>query len=354
MGNKTFNILLIILLINSSCSSIYRFSIDVQEPAAVTLPVSAQNVLILDNTVIQPNDYGIERTLDGQPIRVDYPLSLDSMVWLSIDEITNVLNESGFFNSVAIYKEPLRTDAEWFSVPNLSTEDQDDFYNMDNFDALFVINRLFFFIKEDVKAFKTGAFSLEPLAFLDLRIDGIINCSMYTYGNENPLVSFTVSDSLIAESTVRNDSLLLFKTIPEYVLEELSRILGNQAAQRFIPAWKTKERALFSGHGARIKEAVGYAANRQWANAEKIWIVELEKKTKPVDRAKISFNIAVANEMQDRIEQALIWAQKAREHLKDLNTGNESTITELTDAYISELERRIQNNHLLDLQWGKE
>ena len=354
MGNKTFNILLFILLINSSCSSIYRFSIDVQEPAAVTLPVSAQNVLILDNTVIQPNDYGIERVFNGQPVRADYPLSLDTMVWLSIGEMTKVLNESGFFNTVSIYKEPLRTDTEWFSVVNLSTEDQNNFYEIGNFDALLVVNRLLFMIKENVKTIGTGAFSFEPLAFIDLRIDGIINCSMYTYGSSEPLISFSVSDSLIAKSTIDNDSIILFKAVPEYALEEFSRIFGNRVAQRFIPTWKTKERALFPGYGARMKEAVSYASNRQWANAEPIWIAELGKKTKPVDKAKISFNIAVANEMQDKIESALTWAKKAKEHLKNVNPVNENQIMEFTERYISDLEQRIQNNHLLDLQWGRE
>ena len=347
-------VLFFILLIGTSCSSTYRFLIDVQEPAAVTLPVSAQNVLILNNTIIQPEDYGIERTFNGQSVSNDYPLLLDSMVWLAIGKITNVLNESGFFNTVAVYRELLRTDAEWFSIANLSTEDQADFYNMGNFDALLVVDRLLFSIKEDVKTVKTGAFSFEPLAFLDLKIDGIINCSMYTYGKEKPLISFSVSDSLSTKFTIDNDSILLFKEIPEFLLEELSRRIGNLSAQRFIPTWKTEERTLFTGYGARMQEAAGYAANLQWAKAESIWTIELENKTKLVDKAKIAFNLAVANEMQDKIEQAFTWALKAKEHLKNVNPDNENQTVEITNKYISKLEQRIQNNRLLDLQWGRE
>ena len=354
MRNKAEKFLFLLLLICSSCSSVYRFSVDIQEPALITLPVSAQNVLILNNTVIQPEDYGIERTFDGQSIRPDYSFSLDSMVWSAIDEIAAVLDESNFFNAIAIYRDSLRTDTEWLAITELSPELQSDFYEVENYNTLFVIDRLLFSVNENVKKIQTGSFRSEPTAFVDIRTDGIITCSMYSYGNEKPLTTFTVSDSLSVKSTMINDSIVLFKVIPEYMLDELSRMLGNQAAMRFIPTWKTTERQLFVSYNPRMQEAAGYAADHQWAIAESIWIAEFDKKTKPVNKAKIAFNLAIANEMRDKFEPALEWALKAKEYLKNANPKNDYQEIELTDKYISELARRIQNNRMLDLQWGKE
>ncbi|MCL1932784.1 MAG: DUF6340 family protein [Candidatus Azobacteroides sp.] len=354
MKNNAEKILLLLLLLCTSCSSIYRFSVDIQEPAPVTLPVSAQNVLILNNAVVQPKGYGIERTFDGQSIPSDYLLSLDSLIWPATDEIAAVLNESNFFNTVAIYQKPLRTDSDRFSQPYLSPELQSDFYDSENFDALFVINQLLFSLKEDINKNKVGILSDGLTAFVDLRADGVISCSMYTYGDEKPITTFNISDSLFFKSMVNIDPIVLLKEIPEYVFRELSIELGNQAAKRFIPTWKTSDRTLFTGSNSRMQEAAGYAANHQWTKAEPIWANEFEKKTKPADKAKIAFNLAVANEMQDKFESALEWAQKAKEYLKNANPNNDSKETELTDEYISELERRIQNNQLLDLQWGKE
>jgi len=151
MKNVFRKILFFLLIICSSCSSIYRFSVDIQEPALVTLPVSAQNILILNNTVVQPNDYGIERNFNGQAIPEDYPLSLDSMVWSAIREITFVLDESNFFNTIAVYREPIREDNEWPSLTYLSPEHQNDFYDTENFDVFFFFKRLIFSEKEDVK-----------------------------------------------------------------------------------------------------------------------------------------------------------------------------------------------------------
>ena len=354
MKNKAEKILFLLLLIYSSCSSIYRFSIDIQEPALVTLPVSAQNVLILNNTVTQPENFGIERTFDGQSIGMNYPLSLDSMVWSAIAEIAAVFSESNFFNTIAIYREPLRTDTEWFSVAKLSPELQSEFYDVEDYDALFVVERLLFSVNDSVKKMKSDFFNSDPVAFVNLRADGIITCSMYVNGNEKPLTAFTISDSLFLKSAIVIDSTILFKEIPEYVLAEMSHQLGNQAAKRFIPTWKTSERLLFNAYNPRMQEAAGFAADRQWAKAESIWITELGKKTKPIDKAKIAFNLAIATEMQDKLELALEWAQKAKVHLKNANPNSNYLEIELSDKYILELERRIQSNRLLDMQWGKE
>jgi len=353
MKNKAEKILFLLLITCSSCSSIYRFSVEMQEPALFTLPASAQNVLILNNTVTQTENYGIERKYDGRSIRPDFPLSLDSMIWASIAEIATVLTESDFFNTIAVYKQPLRTDTEWLTTLEISPEMQSEFFE-ENYDALLVIDRLLFSLKENVKTIKTGFFTIEQTAFVDMRVDGIITCSMYTYGNEKTFISFTVTDSLYVKSTINNDSILLFKEIPEFIMDELSRQLGNQVANRFIPMWRSSERLLFTNLNPRMKEALSYAADHQWDKAELIWITELEKKTKPADKAKIAYNLAITNEMKDKFVQALEWAQKAKEYLKNANPNNYSQEIELTDKTILELERRIRNNRLLDLQWGKE
>ena len=325
-----------------------------QEPAPVTLPVSAQNVLILDNTAIQPKDYAIDRALNGQSIPTDYPLSLDSMIWSATDEIAGVLSDSHFFNTIAVYKEPLGLNAEWLSANELSPEEQSDFYDNENYDALLVIDRLVFSVKEDVKKMQKIFLPEEMInGFVDMRVDGIITCSMYVYGKEKPLKAITVSDSLFTKSIVEGDSIIFFKEIPEYMLHELSRQLGNQIAKLYIPTWNTVGRIFFTGYDARMQEATSYAANRKWTNAKSIWTTELGKKTKPLDKAKIIFNLAVADEMQDKLDSALEWAQKAKELLNDKQYVD-SQETDLVNKYISELGRRIQNNRLLDLQWGRE
>jgi len=326
----------------------------VQEPAIITLPVYAQNVLIINNTVTQPNDFGINITLNGNSINADHSrLSLDSMVWKTIDEIAIILDESHFFNTIASHREPIRNDSDWLTLPFISPEQQNDFYEADNYDALFVIERLMFYVKEEITINKVGNSFRDSYSYVDLRLDGVIVCSIYVYENTKPLISFNVADSLLYKFMVYNDSTTVLKEIPEAMLNILSTELGNNVAKCLIPLWSTKDRNLFVNISSRMQEAVGYAADSKWANAELIWLTEIDKKTKPADKAKIAYNLAVANEMQDKFYPALEWVQKAKEYIKNEKSNN-NQINELIDKYIPKLEQRIESNKLLDLQWGRE
>jgi len=353
MKNKIEITFFSLLLLCTSCSSIYRFSVDIQEPAKVTLPVYAQNVLILDNTVTQPEDMGIERKFDGEPVIQGGGLSLalDTMVWFAIDEITVVFDESNFFNTIAVYRKPVRNDTEWFSQVELSPELQSELYENEKFNTLLVIDRLLFTFKQDVIRSPNN---ISSYWFNDIRADGIITCSMYCLGKEKPVTTFSISDSMFYRRAFFNHSITNFKKIPEFVLSNLSYMLGNQVAKRFTPTWKTVDRSFFLGYNSRMQEASGFAANSKWALAEAIWNTELGKKEKPVVKAKISFNLSVANEMQDKFQTALEWAEKAKNYLSNTDAKDYKNEKEIIDKYISDLEIRIKNNLLLDEQWGKE
>jgi len=353
MKNIAQKVLFLLLIIFSSCSSIRRFTVEVQEPAMITLPVSVKNVLIVNNAINQPINYGVERNFNNKSVRDDYPISLDSLVWVAVNEISNALGETDFFNKIAIYKEPIRSNNEWLTVSYLSPEQQREFYNLEDFNALLVIERLFFNLKQDVKTIKFGATSYDPTVFSEIRVDGVITCSMYTYTKETPLTTFSLQDSLFSKLILSNDSMVIFKHLPEYLLKDLSYNLGTGVATCFLPVWKPVDRFLFVGQNPRMQEAAGYAADHRWANAESIWIKQLENTNKPADKTKVAYNLAIANEMQDKFELALEWVAKAKGYFENANPDKYSREIELIDKYAIELGQRIQNNRLLDLQWGR-
>jgi hypothetical protein len=142
------------------------------------------------------------------------------------------------------------------------------------------------------------------------------------------------------------DTLASFKELPEYLLDDLAYHVGEKITGILIPSWKERQRFLFSGTQARMQEALSFARNGKWNRSETLWMNEYAVKSKPLDKGKLAYNIAVANEMQDRLDSALQWAIVAREHLK---AGSAGTTAEI-DQYIQELQERLQDNRLLDLQ----
>jgi hypothetical protein len=345
--------LLCLLPFLCACESVKQITIEVQEPAPITLPVSAQNVLILNNALPQPENYRIEQYFEGKSIADNYPISLDSAVWNTTQALSDVLSKSDFFNTVSTYKVPIRTDNEWLSVQPLPKEIRDEFHEIEDYQALITIDRLLFIVKTETKRNMQDDYTTaERFVFSDTRVAAMLTCSIYLYGRNEPLTTFSISDSLISRTTISNNLPVIVHTVSMLMLKELSYQIGESAALKFIPTWKTTDRILFTNHKARIKEAYSYVTAHNWSAAESIWLSELEKENKPLDKAHIALNIAVTNEMQDKLNTALQWAQKSKEYY-NLTKQIKPEELHFIDKYISELQKRIQDNHLLDIQTGK-
>jgi hypothetical protein len=354
MKKNVSSLLFVAFLITlCSCGSVKKFAIEIQEPALITLPVSTQNVLILNNTVPQPINYGIEQSLDSKPLEQAPAISLDSAPLVTIQTLSKLMVASDFYNEVSIYKDSIRSDGEWLSVSWLPKEIQDEFYD-ENYDALITIDRLLYLIKENVKKPKIAG-DVSEVVFVDARVDAVLTCSIYLYGKDSPYKTISISDSLFFKTSVFNDSAAIFKELPEYLTNELAIFLGEKAATYFIPTWKAVDRMIYTDSRARMKEAYSYATGGQkWAKAESIWQIEFENRSKSIDKAWIALNLAVANEMQDQFESAIGWAEKAKQLFAESNPAQYSNEITFSGQYSLELQKRIQYNRLLNAQWGTE
>jgi hypothetical protein len=341
-------VIFILLIILNACDSVKKIAIEVQEPAPLTLPVSARNVLILNNAIPQPNNHAVEQLFEGKSVANKYSFDLNSTVWLAVETLFDDLSESDFFDEVSVYKKPIREDGEWLTIQPLPEEIQDEFYETEGFDALITIDRLLFRLEENVK--KLTGHNLEDPIFCDARVDAVISVSYYLRGKQSEN-TFSLSDSVFVKSGFP-DTTVVFREVPDLMIQSASAVLGRQIASRFIPKWKQAERLIFTGLGARAKEAGSYAGAQKWDLAESVWLTELEKKDKILDKARLAANLALANEMQDKFEAALRWAEKAEEYYKMEDLTKYSNEKVFVKKYIDELHRRIQNNRLLNVQYG--
>lgn len=331
------SLLLILLVFSTSCSSLYRFTIEIQEPAPVTLPVDITHLLVVNNSLPQPGDVGITRKFKGIEIQ-GMELLLDSAAWISTAALSSRLQESRFFDRVYCSLQPVRSHGNWMYAEPLPESLRRECFKNRDFDAIISIDRIFLELKEEVN----------ENYFIDIQAEATATCSIYLYNRESPLTTFPVSDSLFYKTIGIEDTLAVFKELPEYLLEELVYNIGEKITHILIPSWTERQRFLFSGAQARMQEALSFARSGKWNRAETLWMNEYAAKSKPLDKGKLAYNIAVAHEMQDRLDSALQWASVAKEHLK---TDKSGTTVEI-DNYIRDLQQRLQDNPLLDLQWG--
>ncbi|GHU63391.1 hypothetical protein FACS1894123_06070 [Bacteroidia bacterium] len=358
-----------------ACDSVRKLSIEVQKPAAVTLPVSAQNVLILNNAVPQPSTYGITQTFNGVEIKDSCRIELDSIAWRTANIISKELKNSKFFNRVAIYREAIRSDNEWLTSYAIPKPIQHEFYDVADYDALMTIDRLIFAVKEDVRklsdddrtiksylpsSFPTPQFGYgisnefpELGHFTNIRVEGMLTCSFYVPNTDKPFKTISISDSLFFINGVENELSFIYKKIPEIIIAEICQNMAQKIASCFFPTWERADRLVFMNSYARMKEANVYSLSEKWDKAKELWIAEFESQKKPISKARIASNIALACEMMDDIETALDWATKAKDFFVSSNKNGQHTAEiEFIEKYVSELETRIENNNLIDLQVG--
>ena len=313
--------------------------IEVQEPALITLPIDIAELLIVNNALEQPNDAGIIRTYKELAVK-GYPLEFDSISWTTAISLSSHIKDTEFFNDVFLYNEAVRTDDEWMVSVPLSEEFRDEVFNTQGFDGIVSIDRILFQLEEHVK--QNSALT----DYIDAKAEVSLTCSIYLNGRKKPLTTFTLSDSLFVKQSVVNEPFTIFKEIPENLLYNLAYDIGEKLAYSIVPSWSKETRIIYVGIEARMQEAYSYSKTGKWTAAESIWLNEYEKKSKESDKGKIANNIALANEMQDKLEEALSWAEIAKGHFQNRDLSKNSHI----NSYISDLQKRIQNNHILNLQ----
>ncbi|GHV57984.1 hypothetical protein FACS1894182_08400 [Bacteroidia bacterium] len=338
MKNSLFFVCIILL---TSCSGLYRFTIEVQEPAQITLPSDIVDVLVVNNAAPQPGDTGINRIYKGTEIN-GMKLNLDSISDIATTALATHLKESHFFNQVLFSPVSLRSDKNWMGSEPLTEAFKTETFKTHGFDGIISIDRLMFKLDQEVR---------NNLS-MDLVLHSITTCSIYIYDRENPLTTFSIPDSLSYSTFTFGDTIDVCKNFPQSTIEDLAYTIGERLSQLIIPSWIEKERFLYAGSQSRMSEALSFARKGNWQYASSLWMDEYSHASRPEAKGKIAANLAIAYEMQDQFDRALQWAATAQNHFRENGKPDDSTDNTRIDTYMNDLQKRIRDNYLLDIQWG--
>lgn len=115
---------------------------------------------------------------------------------------------------------------------------------------------------------------------------------------------------------------------------------GSEVGKKMVPMWDDRVvRYLFTGPDRELRKAARLASANQWADAGKIWY-GLSDDPDSYLASRASFNIALAWERDDNLDQAYLWAMHA-----DSLYGNHKTM-----AYRKILQERLNKREDLDRQ----
>ncbi len=338
---RIHSILLFIVFVFFSCETPRYFSIEVQQPADVTFPVSSPKVVVVNNAVVQPENTGVIYKI-GKNVMPPYALPKDTAHWACINYLGEELQKTGYFKDVLVYNYSLRNDDNFLQIEEIDPEKVEEIADGAQADALISVDKLLFKLTQTLLG--------DDYVHCSAQIEYIINYSVYIPGKEKPMMSSVLSDTLRYNDYMENDSAFVLKELPEALLMQTAWNISHEAALHFAPHWISSERLIYTGMSAQMKTAYAFATKNKWEEAGNVWKKLYESGKSKKQKGMIAINIAVSEEMQDRYSSALEWIKKARECYAQEKTPNVKEESAYADRYQIILEKRDQQNTLLDNQ----
>lgn len=343
---------LIILVVASifciSCSSVYHMTIETQQPAKITFPNNVSSVVVVNNAIAQPEDFGSEFYFINKRLEERNQLVyLDTALWICAYHLSRQIQDADFFSQVLISEESTRSDRDWMSIKQIPENVKTQILEDSGTDAIISVDRVIFeYTQKILPRYENDS---DPYVNAIIKIN--LSCGAYIEGKEKPLTSFTIADSVRFSDLVFNDSLVLYKELPASLIDEGLFVICQKAADYFTPSWSMADRVLYSNQFSRMREALNSATKDNWKQAHVIWTDLYENEKKSTKRARLANNLAVSFEIQDDLETALEWAEKSRE-LYQLTPGKNVKEIDDINSYINALQKRMIDGVVLDAQQG--
>jgi hypothetical protein len=340
---KNYSLLILLVIVVTSCKT-NELYINVLQPAPVTLPSTIRKVGIINRSI--PTDE--TKLVDA----LDKVLSLEGAdldrdgAWESIAGLAEELKNNERFTDVRMLNNiDFRASRIGILPPPLSGRLVDSICNNSGTDALFALER---FDTDTRVNYSTPSGKIEtplgniPVIGLQVSMETIIKSGWRIYfpAGADILDEFSFAESLVF--TAKGINLIAAAAAlkeRKNAVREVSRNAGHTYAMRILPFRLRVTRDYFIRGTNNFEIAKRKAQTGKWDEAGLLW----EKETNN-PRMKIAgracYNMAIINEINGSIDNALGWAQKAWEDYK----------TRLALKYTRILENRKYNNELLKIQ----
>lgn len=335
------------ILFFQACTSVKTVSLNVQKPAEVTLPKTIESIGVVDNAVPQPSTFGhrkVKYSQKGEREYLEVTVPSDSnSVWLT-EAIFEELSQTNYFKNVSLYEFPLREDLAFQESITLDSVDVKDLAQIMNVDAILSLD---FFVIGSVVHSQPLSFEAES-RFLDMKVSAVFRLYSKDGRSISPPLSF--QDSIYWEGIYSGEHQISDVGIPD--MNDAVRSAVDFAAERISralnPQWVDEYRMYYGD----IKDANKKVESDNWKEALEIWKKSFEAEKKNGKRkARLAYNIALANEISDDIREALRWAEKSVELFKEsAETPIDIKNKEDAEFYYNYLMDRFREFKVLDLQ----
>ncbi len=328
-ANLRNNIILIIVLLLVGCTPMAEISIQVIEPAKITLPAYVNQVAFLNHSYVPKYHNEDTSGLSQKEIYI-----LDTVINNQVFRgLRNGLNESPLFDLDSIHIIQFRrNDTSNFLEP-LTGDQIHAIKQSEQAEAL--ISLEYYRIQDTITM---DTYQLDLMA--NRRIISHTVWRIYDLYLDSIFDEYMLKDTT-DWFVIGYDTYSIMESLPEFInsLRTASYSAGLRYGQRISPSWFVVPRFYHISGGEAMREAGKKAASRDWKGAAEIW-KKLAYQENEKTAAKACFNMALVCEMEDLFIPALDWAVKS--YLIKQNP--------VTREYIDQLKVRYRKQKVIKIQ----
>ena len=325
-------LLLVISLGITSCiltEQVKVMQVEVMKPGVFILPESIRKAAVFKRDMYH-SDTSLFRYLNPDDFVVDSTIKFSNLSNQCADAATNYLKESGYFQNVKNYRDSLNS--LWNSNSPLYSPEE-----------------LFSKSKSDILIF------LDYFKFRDILISNSMNRVYLSAGlswtiainNDTVAYIYNQIDTLDYDD-LQFKSFNLEKNGHKKIIIDAAKYLGESFGKKVIPSWTPVERMYYTSSNPDMMKAEQYALSNEWIKAAEIWNRETKNKNLKIV-AKSCYNLALAPEMEGKIDLSIDWLIRSYSTLPKENKDHKANC----QRYINILAMRKKEIERLDKQIRK-
>ena len=302
MNIRLCSLLLVLCSLSLSAQQQCYFSVDERYPAKRTELKNKQRILVVNNALTQPNDFGHTTMIDGESHN-NVEVDLSRSVLYCLFATTQSMESTGEFEAVELMDISQNHSTNYYSSTTLTFSQAERLCTDYQAYALLTLNQLVLY--DIVESFPTD----ESTYYAYLQAYAQSHWTIH-YAGQPREVTFTQADTLLWESRLYYTRAQSLNDLPsrQEALLYIARELGNRIGSSFSPSWQTTRRYIYDL--PNLQAGLDAFRLQRWNSAINQWLTMVDSKDKKA-AACAAANIAIAYEMLGDYASACDYAQRA-------------------------------------------
>ena len=302
MNIRLCSLLLVLCSLYVNAQQQWYFSVDERYPAERTQLQGKQRILVVNNALTQPQDFGHTTMIDGEN-QNHAEIDLSRSILYCLFSVTQTMESTGEFDAVELMDISQNHSTNYYTRTPLTFSQAERLCADYQVDALLTLNQLVLY--DIVESFPTD----EGTYYAYLQAYAQSHWTIH-YAGQTREVTFTQADTLLWESQLHYTRAQSLSDLPsrQEALLYLARELGNRIGSSFAPSWQTTRRYIYELPD--LQAGLDAFRLQRWNSAINQWLTIVDSKDKKA-AACAAANIAIAYEMLGDYASACDYAQRA-------------------------------------------